>query len=187
MKRSLLAITLAVSVMLIVFAGTASAGRGLTRRYSADAFFTDTTGCVSTFIGIYPVSGKDRNTGRVTGGTFSVQWEQFDVCTNTFLFRGGSAILTLSSEEFTMSPGLNKASMHTSAAVCDQISGSCFTVSIDLEYERAGAAPQVCSTDIYADEETTFCSAVVTGAVSDGTTNFTPQPGEAVFQEHRPA
>ena len=187
MKRVVLAVTLVVLVMFIAFAGTASAGRGLPRRYSADAFFTGTEGCVSTFIGVYPVSGKDRNTGRVAGGTFSVQFEKFDVCTNTFLFRGGSAILTLSSEEFTMSPGLNKASMHTSALVCDQISGSCFTVSIDLEYKRAGAPPQVCSTDISPDEETTFCSAVVTGVVSDGTTNFTPQPGAAVFQEHRPA
>jgi len=187
MKRSLLAITLVVSAMFIAFAGTASAGRGLPRRYSADAFFTGTAGCVSTFIGIYPVSGKDLKTGRVTGGTFSVQFEQFDVCTNTFLLQGGSAILTLSAEEFEMSPGLNKASMHTSAVVCDQISGSCFTVSIDLEYKGAGAPPQVCSSDIYAGEETTFCSAVVTGIVSDGTTNFTPQPGAGVFQEHRPA
>ena len=187
MKRSLLAITLVVSVMLFAFAGTASAGRGLPRRYSADAFFTETAGCVSTFIGIYPVSGKDLKTGRVTGGTFSMQFEQFDVCTNTFLFRGGSAILTLSAEEFEMSPGLNKASMHTSAVVCDGISGSCLTASIDLEYKRAGAPPQVCSTNIFPDEETTFCSAVVTGTVSDGATNFTPQPGEAVFQEHRPA
>jgi len=185
MKRSLLAITLVVSVALVAFAGTASAGRGLPRRYSADAFFTNTEGCVSTFIGIYPVSGKDRNTGRVAGGTFSMQFERFDVCTNTFLFRGGSAILTLSTEEFAMSPGLNKASMHTSAIVCDQISGSCFTVSIDLEYRRAGAPPQVCSTDNYAGEETTFCSAVVSGVVSDGATNFTPQPGTGVFQEHR--
>ena len=127
MKRSLLAVTLVVSAMFIAIAGTASAGRGLPRRYSADAFFTGSEGCVSTFIGIYPVSAKDRNTGRVTGGTFSVQWERFDVCTNTFVFRGGSAILTLSAEEFSMSPGLNKASMHTSAVVCDQISGSCFT------------------------------------------------------------
>jgi len=187
MKKSLLAVTLVVLVMSIASAGTASAGQGLPRRYSADAFFTRTEGCVSTFVGIYPVSAKDRNTGRVTGGTFSVQWEQFDVCTNTFLFRGGSAILTLGAEEFTMSPGLNKASLHTSALICDQISGSCFGVTIDMEYERAGAPPQVCSADVSPGEETTFCSAVVTGTVSDGTTNFTPEPGEAVFQEHRPA
>ena len=182
----LVAAVFVVALALPALASPAGAG-GLPRAYSADAFFQRTVGCVFTFIGIYPVSGMDRTSGHPAGGSLSMQFEQYDDCVGRPLLSAGPdvGVVFLSPEEFQMSPGLNKARLQTSVRLCDSISGSCFRVSIDLTY-RGGGPQFECSSSVVEDTRTSFCNADVEGVVSDGTTNFTPEPGVAFFQEHRP-
>lgn len=187
MRSRLIQIATTGLVTAALLAATASAG-GLPRRYSADAFFTTTSGCVHTFVGIFPVGAKEVGAGQVEGASMSMQLEQFDVCTNTFLLRAAPqvGVVFLAPGEFEMSAGLNKASLHLSVTLQDSLSGRVFPVTIDLTYDRVGPRSD-CSEQAGGGEVTTFCSAVAEGVVSDGTTNYAPEPGNAVFQEHRPA
>jgi hypothetical protein len=178
-------IALAGAVALLGFSQTASADSGLPRGYSADAFFTTTSGCVRSFVGVLPVAFKDRNTGQVVGASMNMQLEQFDVCTNTVLLQASPGIVSFTPGEFEMSAGLNKATLKTNVTMHDSISARDFPVSIDLVYRVLEPRSDSCSEQVDPGETTTYCSAVVEGIVSDGTTNFTPDPGDAVFQEHR--
>lgn len=184
MRRLQIGIT-AVLVGASLLAATASADTGLPRKYGADAFLTTLSGCVQTFVGIFPVAFKDRGTGRVVGASMNMQLEQFDVCSNTKLLHASPGIVSFAPGEFQMSEGLNKASLHVTVTVHDSVSGRDFPVSIDLDYQRVGPRSD-CSEDVSSDEVTTFCSAIAEGVVSDGTTNFTPELLDAVLQEHRP-
>lgn len=175
----------ALLVTASLMTATAAADRGLPRRYSADAFFSSTSGCVETFVGVFPVAFKDRQSGQVVGASMNMQLEQFDTCTNTQLLQASPGIVALSDNEFEMSEGLNKARLHVAVTVRDAVSGQDFPIAIDLRYQRVGPRSD-CSEQVSSDEATTFCSAVAEGTISDGTTNFTPAPLGAVFQEHRP-
>jgi hypothetical protein len=166
-----------------VLVASASAD-GLPRRYSADAFFTTTSGCVDTFVGVFPVAAKDRGTGGAEGASINVQVEQFDTCSNAFVLRA-TGFRFLAPGEFEMSEGLNKASLDLSIVVTDAVSGRVFPLSIELGYERTGPR-SACTEFAGGGEVTTFCSGAVEGVVSDGVTSYTPGPGDAVFQEHRP-
>ena len=180
-------VSLVVALMgAIALPATASADRGLPRAYSADAFFLTTSGCVATFVGVFPVAAFDGTTRGVEGASMNMQLEQFDVCTNTHLLQADPGIVFFSPGQFEMSPGLNKASLQTTVSVHDSVSGRDFPVSIDLIYQAVEPRSENCSASVFPGETTTFCNAVVEGVVSDGTTNFTRDPGAAVFQEHRP-
>ncbi len=185
MRRLRIGIAGAVLVGAALLPANASADTGLPRSYSADAFLTTTSGCVQTFVGIFPVAFKDLGTGQVVGASLNMQLEQFDICGNSALLQASPGVVSLAPGEFEMSEGLNKASLQLNVTVHDSLSGRDFPVSIDLDYQRVGPRSD-CSEDVSSDEVTTFCSAIAEGVVSDGTTNYTPEPLSAVFQEHRP-
>jgi hypothetical protein len=178
--------SVAVLAGVISFATPASADRGLPRRYSADAFFSVTSECTQTSVGVFPVAFKDRNTGQVVGASMNMQVEQVDVCTDSVLLQGTTGVVVLLPGQFAMSPGLNKASLHADVTLHDAVSGRDLPLSVSLSYRAVEPRSDSCTELVSADETTTFCDAVVEGVVSDGKTNLTSDPGKAVFQEHRP-
>lgn len=177
--RRLAAILILAWTLLSPAAAVAS--NGLDRGYSADAFWFYTVGCVETFVGIFPVAGTS------VGG----QIEQRDVCTDPatpLLLASTGQGQIVPDEDFTINPGLSKADLHTVVTMCDSLSGACFPVTIDLVYERVDGKNSCNSDPKLPPPEgviTIFCSAEVSGVVTDGTTNFTPIPGNATFQIHR--
>jgi hypothetical protein len=151
-------------------------------RYSADAFLNSTVACVQTFVGVFPVAASDSH-GGIVGVSMNAQVDRVDVCAATPLIQASTGPVSLAPGEFTMDRGLNRAQLHAVAVLRDAVSGQDLRVSIALAYR---AAPGSCSKQVTADEVTTFCDAVVSGMVTDGVQNFTPDVGQAVFQEHRP-
>jgi hypothetical protein len=183
--RRLLIVLAAAIVGAVAFAASASAASTSSRRYSADAFFSTSVGCVQTFVGVFPVAGGSVE-GQIVGESMNVQLDRTDVCTGTPLLRAGAkdGVVILVPGEFVMDLGLTRASLHTTVVMNDSVTGQDFQISIDLAY--AATTPRSCSRQTTADETTIFCDADVSGTVADSVENFTPDPGQAVFQEHRP-
>jgi hypothetical protein len=116
----------------------------------------------------------------------NLQIDQVDACTNTPVLLASAGVVSLTGREFSMSPQVRTAKLRVSTTMHDSVSGRDFVVSIALHYRRLSPAAEVCSVQVSPDEVTTFCLATAHGTVSDGATNFTPDPGTAVFQEHVP-
>jgi hypothetical protein len=174
------ALILALSLVML-FQPSHVIGTGVETSYSADAFWSYTNDCIDTFVGIFPVSG----------GTASGQLEQRDICTDpaTPLMLAAIDQSFAQVVQLEINSGLSKAMLHAEVSFCDAISNSCFPVTIDLQYERVGGRGD-CNADPLLvpppqGEVTIFCNATVNGTVTDGTTNFTPVPGVAVFQLHK--
>jgi hypothetical protein len=191
--QSLLAVIILLVGALLTQPAPAAAQNGLDRSFSADAFWSADDGCVNTFVGIYPVFAIGRGSSDAsgpsgppsTGTSVSLQIERWDLCTSTPLLRlqGGQF---LPEGAFEIDPGLAWAALHATGVVaCDSLSGACVSLSISLDYRRIGGRGACTEEGVKDGVVTTYCNADVTGTVSDGTTNFTPTPGSAVFQMHQ--
>jgi hypothetical protein len=193
MKRLLLILALALSALV---ATPASAAGAETLHFSfkgqtADAFFSsvDPSGCVFTEVGVFAVDGRVKETGHpaVSSEAF-IFISQFDACTDTLLLAAdGSA--TLAPGEFQIDQQLTTASLNTTIEVFDFVSGTSFPVDVSVSWTGVGATFRIKDHfqiktpgfKVNSRFDGTFREATASGTVSDGTTNFTPEP--AVFAE----
>ena len=171
-------------------AGRAAAGSAalIFRGPSALASFssTDQTGCVVTEASVFATDGLWlAESGPGSALSFAtVVVSQYDVCNQTqvLLAYGNASPLTV--EAFEVTPQLDAAHLQGTAYVFDEVSGMSYTMDIDLTWTGAGALTRTHNNDRFHSPGCVLTShlnegsrpAQVTGSISDGTTNFAPEP-----------
>jgi hypothetical protein len=155
---------------------------------TASAFFssTDPSGCVVTDVIAIASEGAvsaSRNWVRTSAATVFIS--QFDACTETFLL---SAIGAggLPDEDFEVfGAKLESATLSTTIPLFDEVSGSSFDVFVDLNWTAAGSLSRGTTHSHFQTAPSCinnqhmqglFRPAEAAGTVSDGTTNFIPEP-----------
>lgn len=194
MRPLSVALVLCLSVVVALLAGvgvaprTAHAAAVGILQVRGDTVFavfesTDPTGCILTTVFVLgselppPQPGGPQQVPAV-----GVNISQFNVCTSTPLLaaRGGSSILT-----FHEAPDLSTATLTASqVTVTDGLTGASFNVDITVMWDGTGstvrqAGPSHFNTPglvMNAVEVGFTRDATATGAITTGTTNFTPTP-----------
>jgi len=153
---------------------------------SAAAFFSAEDGCIITTVFVF-VSDQVSHTPPGPpnpSSEASIQIEKFNTCAGmSLLFGFGST--TLSEDDFQVAVRLTSATLNTTISFFDDVSGTSFPVSVNLTWTGTGdLARQVShfhlrfgSVIINSRFNGTGRNAEVAGSVSDGITNFTPNPG----------
>ena len=153
---------------------------------NANAFFFSQEGdCVATFVAVFANEGTSQSPpGPPSKGSFAdVFIDRFDFCTETSLI-SASGFKTLDKSEFSIDQKLNSANLNTSIELFDFVTGTSFTVDVNLNWTGTGdlfrqsfsfksMTPKCKFMD---SSRGTFRSAEAAGVISDGTTNFTPEP-----------
>jgi hypothetical protein len=153
---------------------------------TADAFFESRSGCAGTIVNVFAserVLGNPSNVGEVF-----LEVRQFDPCNNDepSLAASGSAPVTPS--QFKVDANLGSASLSATVTLTDTLSGSSFEVTIvDLQWTATSSRGQQNSHSIFrflgchinTHVNAAFRLAEAEGTISDGTTDFTPDPSLA--------
>ena len=159
----------------------ASAEMNRFQGHSADAYFytTDASGCIQTSVILE--TGEDI--------IVNIQLFRYDICQNQSLidaYMPISARKQLTKSELKYSGNLDSATLKTTVQLFDY-TGNLTSVSIDLTWIGTGEITK--SQDHYTYSPSPGChinfllqeesrSASASGTVSDGTTNFTPEPAD---------
>jgi hypothetical protein len=156
----------------------------------------DPSGCVETFV---QVAGFDDTTRLDQGGapqvlpTATVVIFQDDRCTGTALLSAcncGPNALTVAEDAFQVVGKLDSATLNATLEVIDFVSNTSFPVHISVNWTGIGETTRE---KIHSQTSTPgqlsifrfdgmVREATASGTVSDGTTNFTPQPANAFAQ-----
>ncbi len=194
MRTRLLAVV-SLAFVLMALALPARAAGAETLHFSfqgqtADAFFSSTQACVVTDVGVFAVDGRVKTgPGRpAVESTASIFISQFDVCTGTQLL-AADGFAVLAPGEFQIEEQLTAATLTATIEVFDFVSGTSFPVDVNVSWTGFG--------DTFTIKERfhqrspgfranfrmdgTFREATAAGTVTDGTTNYTPEP--AVFAQ----
>jgi hypothetical protein len=189
MKRFALALAAVMSTLVVAFPAQAAPAETFHFSFKgqfAEAFFTSTdpSGCIQTDVFVFAVDGKLKQDGApAVESSASVAISQFDVCTGTGLLDAfGSA--TLEPAEFVIDNKLTSATLDTTVTVMDFVSGTTFPVDVAVSWTGTGATFRVKEHSqiktpgfkLNSRFDGTFRDAAASGTVSDGTTNFTPEP-----------
>jgi hypothetical protein len=156
----------------------ASADANRFQGHNAEAYFyaTDASGCIQTTVIIE--TGEDI--------LLSIQLLRYDLCQNqTLLEAFGRKPLTKS--ELNYHGNLDSATLNTTVPLFNYTTNSTLEVSIDLtwtgtgeiqksRYHSHGSPSPGCHSNLLIQEA--YRSAYAAGTVSDGTTNFTPEPAD---------
>jgi len=157
---------------------------------TAQAEFSSTHGCVQTVVYVLASDGRfktDPGGPEAASGAESYIF-QSDVCTQTQLLAAyGFAVLAPS--EFQIDQQFTAATLTATIEVFDFVSGTSFPVDVDVSWTGFGdtftvkdrfhqRAPGFKANFRF---DGTFRDATAAGTVTDGTTNFTPEP--AVFAQ----
>jgi hypothetical protein len=146
--------------------------------HNADAYFftTDASDCIQTSVIIE--TGEDV--------LLSIQLIRYNICQNeTLLEAFGRKELTKS--ELNYHGNLDAATLHTTVTLFDYVTNSTLDVTIDLtwtgtgeihktSFHSHGSPSPSCHSNLLIQEA--YRSASVVGTISDGTTNFTPEPAD---------
>lgn len=168
------------------------------RNLGGDATFesTDSSGCINTYVVVF-VSDSHFKTAPgqpVARSTAFMIIDVFDSCTDTFL-RSGFGFAVLSPDEFQIDKKLTSATLNTTMEVFDDLSGTSLPVDVSLSWTGTGdtvreqrhSHVKMPGFILNSHSNGTSRNAVASGTVSDGTTNFTPEPavsaGLAFFKE----
>jgi hypothetical protein len=202
MRSKLLAVFAAVVAMLIPAAPAEAGANAAPSRFTDETAFAqfsslDPSGCVATTVIV--AAGKffshlrpapDQPLGKPDQvRQAGVLVAKFDSCTDTLLLDARGTKL-VDQKTFEVSSQLTSAKLTTSFNVHDFVSNSNFDVSVDVTWSDAG--PLVSSRDNIHFDFGSGCKGVthfsdlsrlanVSGTVSDGATNFTPEATQGVL------
>jgi hypothetical protein len=171
---------------------TASASEATTVRLTgkiASAYFSsrDPSGCIATDVRVSAGDNTARN-GPGPGSPSSrvvVSINQYNLCTHTYLL-SAFGFAPLADTDFQASGNLDSATLNATVNVYDSVSGSSFDVFVDLTWTGISSLHR----SIFNDKRefgncyeirhinASWRFALASGTVSDGTTNFTPEPAE---------
>lgn len=183
-----------ILALLVVTFGqhtAASAGGGGGGSYkfkgrSADAFFssTDSSGCIITDVGVFASRGVLQSPpGPGSAAAFtSVFISQYNACTGEQLLAADGS--SVAGTDFQVDKKFNSATLSTTVNVFDYESNLSFDVDINLTWIATGPLTRQLGNTHYDSPgcklHTHFNDrsrpAEASGSVSDGTTNFTPEP-----------
>jgi len=193
--RTRLVLVVSLAVAVLALAVPARAVGTETLHFSFDGLFADATfgstdpsGCVSTVVDLLANDGRSRTgTGQPeVAASAIIIVSQFDNCTQTLLVAAdGSAVLGPGALQIDNK--LTAASLTATIEVFDFVSGASFPVDVNVSWTGVGgttsARTHIRQTlpgfKINERFDRTFREATASGTVSDGTTNFTPQPAAA--------
>ncbi|HWQ13754.1 MAG TPA: hypothetical protein VNL77_13205 [Roseiflexaceae bacterium] len=190
--KKVLTLAAVFALALLSFTSPAPAQAGDVFRFkgqSASAFFssTDPTGCVFTDVFVFASDDALQSPpgpgGAASGAGITIF--QFDVCTGTPLL-DASGFSSLAPADFQVSARLNTATLNTTIEVFPfgPYPSPSFPVTINLTWTGTGALSRENSHFHFQSEgfmvnthfNGSFRSAEASGSVSDGVTNFTPEP-----------
>jgi hypothetical protein len=191
MKRALNVLTaMAIALALFVQPGSAGAGGGQEFRFrgrNAVANFSsvDESGCIVTDVYLWGSEEvvSDEPGQPAPSSEAYVLISRYDSCTgDQLLLADGTAVLSV--EDFQVGRTLSWATLHTPITVFDYESGNWFEVVLDISWTASSAVTRLNDHNI---SHTPGCLinsrrhgelrlAEVSGSVSDGWTNYTPEP-----------
>jgi|SRR5215207_7151695 len=176
------------TLSLTVFSQRTTASAADTFKFSgesAQTTFSTIDGCILTEVGVLTSEGIFKSPpgkGNPTSEAFLII-SQVDLCTDTYIFfANGSA--QLADTDFQVSGKLESATLNTTVSVFDQVSQTFLDVFVDLAWTGVGPLSRE-STNFHSKSpgckvhsrfKGTLRFAEASGSVSDGTTNFTPDP-----------
>ena len=188
-KRLLVALVLALILVALPVVSALAGNIFHFSGQSADAFFssTDPSGCIGTFVAAFATDGRFQSPpgpGSTSSGAF-VGIAQFNFCTGVLLMDAfGSA--SLADPDFQVSRDLTSATLNTTLLVVDSVSGSTFSVDVDLTWTGTSALSRSNShfhfqspgfiVNGHFNGASRFAEA--SGSVTIGATNFTPGPSD---------
>lgn len=159
---------------------------------SAEAYFSsvDPSGCIVTDAAVF---ARDESTQNPPGpGTPSssvfLYISQYDYCNDLqLLYAEGFSELAIT--DFQISKNLQWAILNTTVNVYDYVSATNFDVYVDLTWTGIGGLSRQNShfhfhapgCHVNSHFQGTARSADVSGSISDGVTNFTPDPGSGTM------
>lgn len=154
-------------------------GRGVDAVFSSN----DSSGCISTYVSMFAGNLlSDTLQGKDSLGIVIVI-SQYDRCTYTQLL-AASTIAPLSKTDLKIAGNLNSATLHATVSVFDEVSATSFDVTVDLTWtgtssmQRENFHYNYRFGDCHSVHRSigAFRFAETSGTVTDGTTNFTPEP-----------
>jgi hypothetical protein len=153
---------------------------------STFAQFSIDSGCIHTAVFVFATDRRVRNaSGPTISESFaSVTILQSNSCENEMLLRASGSTFPLSKEEFQISPQLDLATLNTTITLFDQLSGTTFDVDVDITWVGTGSITHVHDKNKIRDLGCIINTrlqgksrpAEASGTISDGVTNFTPEP-----------
>jgi hypothetical protein len=189
MKRLVFAVALLLS--LLVTALPAHAAGAQTRHFSfkgqfATAVFqtVDSSGCIKTFVTVIAEDHRIKQAGPPEATLrATIELLQLDSCSGKLLL-SALGVATLTPDQFQIDTQFNAATLNATIEVTDFVSGNTFPVDVSVSWTGSG--------DIVREKDHvhlkepgfklnarsigTSRNAIASGTVSDGTTNFTPEP-----------
>lgn len=188
MKKLLVALVLSLYLAVFIMPVPVSAGGIFKfRGEGASAIFSsvDATGCVWTDVYVNPNDGffqSPPGPGSPSSGVYMFI-SQYDTCAGIQLI-AAEGFASLADTDFQVFGRLNSASLTATVNVFDFVSNTSFDIYIDLVWTGTGGIYRQSSHSHYDSPGCSFNTrfvgsfrpAVATGSVSDGTTNFTPDP-----------
>ena len=174
--KTMMKILAVLAVLMLTFSPqiTASADVSKFKGHGAYAYFKSTDGCIQTIV-------------MIELGEESLQYielSRVDTCLDQTLFTAyGNKVLSKSELKYT--GNLKSAELATTVNVYDTFSRSSFDVFIDIAWRGTGEILVLqnhnnyepwpgCQVTVQSKEK--YRDSQVTGTVSDGATNFTPDP-----------
>lgn len=192
--RHRIAVAVGITFGLIVLAASVEAGDTIRfKGESANAFFssTDPGGCIVTDVGVFasesatvfhdPPGPPNSSSGSVG----SIFISQFDFCNGVQLVGADCFAAPLPDPDFqVIGRNLESATLNTTLGCFDFVDGGSFNVSVALGWTGIGNPVRQSSSFhfrtpgfiVNSRSTGTFRSAEASGSVSDGITNFTPNP-----------
>ncbi len=155
------------------------------RGLGANASFSSLDGCIRTNVDVFTAEATLQTipSRRIPFSSVDLFIAQYDECQNIQLL-AVEGVADLGEPDLQISPKLEWATLHTTVTVRDALTNESFDVSVNLTW--ADIAPvtrehilfhfgdNTCQT--HSRHIATFRAAEATGSISDGTTNFAPEP-----------
>ena len=188
MKRVVLALLVALAVLLPTTPALAASDvfhtsfKGQFVRALFDRI--DASGCIQTFVDVFAIDRKDKIDGPPAVTSEAVVF--IDVVDQCAPARLVSAIGSAIPDDFVMQ-SLDSATLDTSIEMFDFVSGTTFTVDVSVTWTGVGDPSRTQDHSqthspgfkLISRSDGTFRDSTAGGTVSDGTTNFTPNPAFA--------
>jgi hypothetical protein len=187
-----------LALALAAFGQHSSASAGgvfKSRGKGASAIFSsvDGSGCVVTDVFVNPNEGYFQSPpgrGSTSSGVY-LAISRYDFCTATQLL-SADGFTELADEDFQVFGNLMSAALNATVNVFDYVSMTSFDVYIDLVWTGSGGLNRQSTHTHFSSPgckgnlrySGSFRGAIATGTVSDGWTNYTPEPslGYDIYQ-----
>jgi hypothetical protein len=155
----------------------------------AKADFSSTSGCIETFggVGATDVGPGSSDFGGGAGSLVNFFAARIDTCTDTLLEVLNNRV-PIPDSDFQIADDLSSASLNTTVAVQDDVSGATFNLAMHLDWTATGpathvhdafpATPNPDHVTVVAGVVGTDQPAQAVGTMSDGTTEFAPNPSD---------